>query len=103
MFGLGGAPCPIRFQMVVSYFLTPILWKNQKNWGLCNIADLVDDAGVYLTLIVFNIKFQYTLSYDLDHSSIEIYHPIVDGFEGSYEVMYADGNAIGGMILNSNE
>ena len=30
VFGLSGAPCTIRFQMVVRGLLTPLLWRDQE-------------------------------------------------------------------------
>ena len=47
----------------------------------------MDYYGVYLTLIISNLTFNHTLSYDLDHSYITLNHPIVHGFECFYEVM----------------
>ena len=37
---------------------------------------------VYFTMFVFNVPFYRTLSYDLDHYSITLNHPIIDILRG---------------------
>ena len=58
---------------------------------------------MYLSTIFSNHTFDCTISYDLDHSFVNIDHPIIDGFEGFYVFMYVVGNSSGGMIVHSNE
>ena len=67
VFGLDGSEYPIRFWMVVSGLLRPLLCLDQENWGFQQIVDLVDDDRVYLNVIVFDFSFDRTLSSDLDH------------------------------------
>ena len=61
------------------------------------------DYGVYSETIIFNIPFNLTIPYDLDHLLITINHNIIDEFECSYEVIYIVGHAGGDMIVHSNE
>ena len=63
----------------------------------------MDHYGVYLLIIAFNIKFDHTLYYDIDNSSLTLDHPIVYGFEGSYEVTDFFGHESEGTIVNYNE
>ena len=58
---------------------------------------------MYLTLIVLNLTFHCTLSYDLDHHSTTLYYPIFNVFEGTYEDMDIDGHSSGGIIVHFNE
>ena len=71
--------------------------------GFWKIIDLMNDDGVYLHVIFFNIKFDLNLYYNLYHSYATLGHPVVDGFDGSYEVTDAVGHIRGGMIYHSNE
>ena len=89
--------------MVVSGLLSLLLWRDQASWGFRYIVDIVDDDGMYLTIIVLNIPFNYTLSYLLYHSQINLNYPIIDGFERSYELIGIVGNASGGMISHFNK
>ena len=66
VFGICDEPCPIRFWMVVRGLLSSLLWQEKEDWGFWNKFELVDDYGVYLAVIVFNLQFYLTLSYDLD-------------------------------------
>ena len=63
---LGGSPYSIRFYMVVSGLLIPLLWQEKLNWVFSHIIHLVDDYGVYLTIIIFNLTIHHNLSSDLD-------------------------------------
>ena len=58
--------------------------------------------GVYLPITVLSITFDRTFSSDIDHSSITLDHPIVDGFEVSYEVTDVVDHAGIGIIFHSN-
>ena len=61
------------------------------------------DDGVYFNIIIFNLPFNRTVSSDLDHSSITLKPPIIDGFEQSYEVIGIVGHSGGGTIVHSKE
>ena len=80
--------------------LRPLLWQEQKNWGLYNIIDLMDYDGVYLPITSFNLPFDRTFSFDLNHSSTTLDHPIFDVLGGSYEVTDVVGHASGGMSVH---
>ena len=78
--GIGGETCTLIFWMVVRGLLISLLWLEQGKWGLWHIAALVDDDGVYLNVIAFNLLFHRTISFDLDNSSITLEHPIAGDF-----------------------
>ena len=52
------------------------------NLGLWHVDNVMNDEGVYLTKVIFNIPFNCTLYYYPDQSLITLNHLIVDGFEG---------------------
>ena len=67
VFGLDGPPCLIRFLVVVSGLLNPLLCIEQENWVLWHKVEIVDDDRVYPTFIIFNSIFNCTLYSDINH------------------------------------
>ena len=66
--------------MILSGLLIPLLWREQENWGFWLIIDLINDDGMYMTVIIFNILFDRTLYSGLDQTPVNHDHPIGKGF-----------------------
>ena len=62
--------------MVARVLLVPVMWIYQTDELFLNIVHIVYDGGIYSSVVVFDFPYDFTLTADLEHSSVSLYYSL---------------------------